>query len=746
MTSTMSAPAGSARPAAYAVDLRVDGMTCASCVARVEKRLNAIDGVQASVNLPLKSAHVEYQGDATPELLTERVLSAVAETGYRAQVTRPPTAHDDGSVAEDDRPHLRDLRRRLLVSVPFALPVVAVSMIGALHFSGWQRVLLLLALPVVGWGAWPFHRAAVANARHGASTMDTLVSLGILAATAASVAAAITGGHSYLEVAVTVSVFLLAGRYAEARATHSGAAALRALLDLGAKDVHLLVTAPDGTTSERLSPVSELRVGSLFVARPGEKLATDGVVVSGSSAVDTSLLTGEPVPEDVGPGDRVTGATIATSGRLVVRATAVGEQTRLAQISRLVVAAQNGKAPVQRLADRVSGVFVPVVLLLAALTLAGWLLVTGDTGRAFSAAVAVLVIACPCALGLATPTALLTGTGRGAQLGVLIRGPEVLERTRRVDTVVLDKTGTLTTGAMTVLGVHAVGGHGAEPLRLAGALEVHSAHPLATAVAEAARRAYDVLPEATAVRIEHGQGVSGEVEGQAVRVGAASWLAAGGAPLGGETADLVAKAEGDGRTAVVVAVDGMAQAVITIGDAVRPSSPDAVRRLRALGLRPLMLTGDNLGAARRVADEVGIAPSDVFAGLLPEDKLARIAGLQQEGRVVAMVGDGVNDAAALARADLGIAMGGGTDAAIEAGDITLVRSDLAAAADAIQLGQATLRTVRANLGWAFGYNVAAIPLAAAGLLTPMVAGAAMALSSVLVVGNSLRLRAWRPGP
>jgi Cu+-exporting ATPase len=730
VTST-SAPAATG---AYAVDLRVEGMTCASCVARVEKRLNAIDGVRASVNLPLASAHVEYRGAATPDVVTERVLTAVAETGYRAHLT----------VAEDDRTRLRDLRRRLLGSIPFAVPVVAISMVGALHFPGWQRVLLLLALPVVAWGAWPFHRAAVTNARHGASTMDTLVSLGILAATGASVAAAVTGGHSYLEVAVTVSVFLLAGRYAEARATHSGAAALRALLDLGAKDVHLLVTGPDGTTSEQLSPVSELRVGSLFVARPGEKLAADGVVVSGSSAVDTSLLTGEPVPEDVGPGDRVTGATIATSGRLVVRATAVGEQTRLAQISRLVVAAQNGKAPVQRLADRVSAVFVPVVLGLAALTLVGWLLGTGDAARAFSAAVAVLVIACPCALGLATPTALVTGTGRGAQLGVLIRGPEVLERTRRVDTVVLDKTGTLTSGAMSVLAVQAVAGHGSEPLRLAGALEAHSAHPLATAVTEAARRAYDVLPEATAVRTEHGRGVSGEVEGRRVRVGGATWLAASGVVLGGEATDLVSAAERDGRTAVVVVVDGGAQAVITVGDTVRVTSADAVRRLRALGLRPLMLTGDNLGAARQVAEAVGIAPADVFAGLLPEDKLAHIAGLQEEGRVVAMVGDGVNDAAALALADLGIAMGGGTDAAIEAGDLTLVRNDLAAAADAIELSQATSRTVRANLGWAFGYNVAAVPLAAAGLLTPMVAGAAMALSSVLVVGNSLRLRAWRP--
>ncbi len=630
------------------------------------------------------------------------------------------------------------------MSVPLAVPVVVVSMVGALHFPGWQRVLLLLALPVVGWGAWPFHRAALTNARHGASTMDTLVSLGILAATAASVAAAVRGGHSYLEVAVTVSVFLLAGRYAEARATHTGAAALRALLDLGAKDVHVLESAPDGTTTERLVPVTALHPGSLFVVRPGEKVATDGVVVSGSSPVDTSLLTGEPMPVDVGPGDPVTGATIATAGRLVVRATAVGEQTRLAQIGRLVVAAQNGKAPVQRLADRVSAVFVPVVLLLAALTLAGWLLATADPGRAFSAAVAVLVIACPCALGLATPTALLTGTGRGAQLGVLIRGPQVLERTRRVDTVVLDKTGTLTTGAMSVLAVHSLGSHGSEPLRLAGALETGTAHPLATAITEAARRAFDVLPEAADVRTEHGRGVSGEVEGRAVRVGGASWLAASGVRLDAQTTELVAAAERGGRTAAVVAVDGVAQAVITVGDTVRPSSAEAVRRLRALGLQPVMLTGDSLGAARQVADQVGIAAADVFAELLPEDKLAHIAARQEQGQVVAMVGDGVNDAAALAQADLGIAMGGGTDAAIEAGDITLVRSDLAAAADAVQLSRATLSTVRTNLGWAFGYNIAAIPLAAAGLLTPMVAGGAMALSSVLVVGNSLRLRAWRP--
>ena len=770
-----------ANATSFGLDLSIEGMTCASCVARVEKRLNAIDGVRATVNLPLASAHVEYVGTADPVALGAEAIAAVATTGYRArladaagraapQAVSPDVAthtqhaesghgghggHDHGSPTEDDTPKLRDLRRRLLVSVPLAVPVVAVSMISALQFPQWQRVLLLLALPVVVWGAWPFHRAAAVNARHGASTMDTLVSLGIIAATTASLWAAIAGGHSYLEVAVTVSVFLLAGRYAEARATHSGAAALRALLDLGAKDVALLETDGDGGAVERRVPISDLQPGQVFVVRPGEKVATDGVVLTGSSAVDTSLLTGEPMPVDVGPGDPVIGATIATSGRLTVRATAVGEQTRLAQIGRLVSAAQTGKAPVQRLADRVSSVFVPVVLALSALTLFGWLVVTGDAGEAFTAAIAVLIIACPCALGLATPTALLTGTGRGAQLGILIRGPQVLERTRRLDTVVLDKTGTLTTGTMSVTGVEPLPGNDSRQiLHFAAAVEAASAHPIGVAIVAAASSSgsssgqpsvsASAVVEVTDPETAHGRGVRGRVEGRDVLVGRPDWLAAAGIPVPPDVLALVGTGESAGGTSVLVAVDGEPAGVITVGDQVRPTSALAVRRFRDLGLRPVLLTGDNASAAAAVARSVGIADRDVHAGLLPEDKLAEIARLQADGHLVAMVGDGVNDAAAIAQADLGIAMGSGTDAAIEAGDLTLVRADLVTAADAVELSRATLRTIKVNLVWAFGYNVAAIPLAAAGLLTPMVAGAAMALSSVLVVGNSLRLRRWHP--
>jgi Cu+-exporting ATPase len=743
----------------YVVELTVDGMTCASCVARVEQRLNAVEGVTATVNLPLASAHVEYVGEASPDQLHQQLLRAVASTGYHATVVsagghheaKPAAAHghsggahDHGAVDQDDTPKLRDLRRRLLVSVPLAVPVVAVSMVPALHFDGWQRVMLLLALPVIGWGAWPFHRAAAVNARHRASTMDTLVSLGIIAATVASVWAAVAGGESYLEVAVTVSVFLLAGRYAEARATHTSAAALRALLDLGAKEVAVLRPDPSGADVEHRVPVSELAVGERFVVRPGEKVAADGVVVTGVSAIDGSLLTGEPMPVEVGPGDDVIGATISVTGRLVVRATAVGEQTRLAQIGRLVKAAQTGKAPVQRLADRVSARFVPAVLVIATATLVAWLLATGDVARSFTAAIAVLIIACPCALGLATPTALLTGTGRGAQLGILIRGPQMLERTRRLDTVVLDKTGTLTTGRMRVTQVHPLGPDGPDALRLAASLEAESAHPIADAILAAAQAAGVGLEPVADGRSDHGAGLAGRVDGRLVAVGRPGWRSGEGVPPTSELAALVDAAEARGETAVVVTVDGRAAGVVALADTVRPTSADAVRRLAALGARPLLLTGDNPRAAATVAAAVGIPAADVRAGLSPEDKVAEIERRQRAGQVVAMVGDGVNDAAALAQADLGIAMGTGTDVAIEAGDLTLVRSDLVSAVDAIQLSRATLRTIKVNLGWAFGYNVAAIPLAAAGLLTPMVAGAAMALSSVLVVSNSLRLRHWTP--
>ncbi|MFE4467181.1 heavy metal translocating P-type ATPase [Leifsonia sp. NPDC056824] len=723
------------------LELLIGGMTCASCAARVEKKLNKLDGVEASVNYATEKATVFAPAGYDTAVLVAQVESA----GYTAAVPAPAL---QGAARAAD-PELASLRRRLIVSAALGLPVVLLSMIPALQFPGWQWVALALATPVVVWGAWPFHRAAVVNLRHGAATMDTLVSLGVTAAFAWSVyallfggagASGMTGADLYLEVAAGVTVFVLAGRYLEKRSKRQAGAALRALLESGAKEA-LVRRDGDGAPREERIPVERLVVGDVFVVRPGERIAADGVVTDGSGAVDASMLTGESVPVEVGPGDSVAGGTVNAGGRLLVRATSVGADTKLAQIARLVEDAQSGKAAAQRLADRISGVFVPAVIGIALVTLAAWLLLGAPVEAAFTAAVAVLIIACPCALGLATPTALLVGTGRGAQLGILITGPEVLEATRRVDTVLLDKTGTVTTGRMTLVDVVAADGDSAGALRRAGAVEDASEHPIARAIADAARDA-GALPPVTAFRTDGGLGVSGTVDGERVVVGRASFVAAAGMPLGPGLQQAVADAEASGTTTVVVGWGDRAQAVLTLADAVAPHSAEAVRRLTRLGLTPVLLTGDNETVARRVAHEVGI--DEVIAGVLPAEKAAVVRRLQAEGRRVAMVGDGVNDAAALAAADLGLAMGTGTDAAIQAADLTLVRGDLTAAADAVRLSRRTLATIRGNLFWAFAYNLAALPLAAFGLLNPMIAGAAMAFSSVFVVTNSLRLRTFRP--
>ncbi|WP_026877362.1 heavy metal translocating P-type ATPase [Jiangella gansuensis] len=734
------------------VDLEIGGMTCASCAARVEKRLNRLDGVEASVNYATEKARVSY-GDGVE---TAQLIAAVEAAGYTARLPEPPAA-DAGATADDDgRPDpVRALRDKLIVTAVLSVPVVAMSMIPALQFDYWQWLSLTLAAPVVVWGGAAFHRAAWANLRHGSATMDTLVSMGTLAALGWSLYALFLGtagmpgmehpfeltisrgdgeGNIYLEVAAGVTTFILAGRYFEARSKRRAGAALRALLELGAKEVSVL----RGDREERI-PADQLAVGDVFVVRPGEKIATDGVVTEGASAVDVSMLTGESVPVEVGPGDTVVGATVSAHGRLVVRATRIGSDTQLAQLAKLVEDAQSGKAEVQRLADRVSGIFVPIVIALAAGTLGFWLGTGGGAAAAFTAAVAVLIIACPCALGLATPTALLVGTGRGAQLGIIIKGPQVLESTRRVDTVVLDKTGTVTTGTMALLDV--VAADDADPdevLRVAGALESASEHPIARAIADGAESRLGALPGVEDFRNLEGLGVQGVVEGRAVLVGRPRLLAEWSQPVPPSLAEAMERAEAQGRTAAVVSWDGAARGVIVVADAVKPTSADAVARLRALGLTPILLTGDNEATAQSVARQVGI--DDVVAEVLPADKVDVVKRLQAEGKVVAMVGDGVNDAAALAQADLGLAMGTGTDVAIEASDLTLVRGDLHAAADAIRLARRTLTTIKGNLVWAFAYNVAALPLAAAGLLNPMLAGAAMAFSSVFVVSNSLRLR------
>jgi Cu+-exporting ATPase len=689
------------------VELAIGGMTCASCAARIERKLNRLDGVTATVNFATEKASVTYPSGVTPAQL----IATVEKIGYSAWPTPVPA----------------ELTTRLWVVFALTVPVLALSMVPALRFAHWQWVALTLATPVVLYGGAPFHRAAAVNLRHRAATMDTLISLGTLTAFVWS----IFGGTSYLEVASTVTLFLLAGRFLEARAKRRAGAALRALLELGAKDVAVL---RDGV--EVRVPVAQLTVGDLFVVRPGEKLATDGTVVEGTSAVDASMLTGESVPVEVAPGTAVVGATVNAGGRLVIRATRVGADTQLAQMARLVEAAQTGKAPVQRLADRISAVFVPVVIALAAVTLGAWLLAGAAPGTAVTAAIAVLIIACPCALGLATPTALLVGTGRGAQLGILIRGPEVLESTRRVDTVVLDKTGTVTTGRMSLLDTVAGDGEDAgEVLRIAAALESASEHPIARAIATASPSTVDGFANV------EGLGVTGTVDGRVAVVGRPELLERHGMPLPEPLRASVRRVEAAGRTAVAVGWDGQARGVLAVADTVKPTSVEAVRRLRALGLTPVLLTGDNPAVARAVAAEVGI--DAVVAEVLPAGKVDAVKRLQAEGHVVAMVGDGVNDAAALAQADLGLAMGTGTDVAIEAADLTLVRGDLRAAADAIRLSRRTLRTIRGNLFWAFAYNVAALPLAASGRLNPMIAGAAMALSSVFVVTNSLRLRRFR---
>lgn len=802
-------------------ELTIGGMTCASCAARVEKKLNRMDGVTATVNYATEKARVVYG----PGTALDDLVATVVKTGYTARpVPRPaaapqpaaPTADapppgpaekdgrgpdtgtgtgtgaragadrtattqattagpgTGGSTDADAEADSQDtaadagiaaLRQRLLVTAALAVPVVLMAMVPALQFDNWQWLSLTLAAPVVVWGGLPFHRAAWTNLRHGAATMDTLVSIGTLAAFGWSLWALFLGDAGmpdmrhgfdvqasrsdpssaiYLEVAAGVTGFILLGRCLEARSKRKAGAALRALLRLGAKDVTVLRPAapPEHGTTEVRVPVGRLLVGDRFVVRPGEKIATDGTVVEGASAVDTSMLTGESLPVDTAPGDSVTGATLNVSGRLVVEATRVGADTRLARISRLVEDAQNGKAAAQRLADRISAVFVPVVLLIALVTLVAQLLATDDVTGSFTAAVAVLIIACPCALGLATPTALMAGTGRGAQLGILIKGPEVLETARRIDTIVLDKTGTVTTGLMTLGRVRTAPGTAeADVLRLAGALENASAHPVARAVAAgAALRTGAALPTPVDFTDVPGLGVRGTVEGHRVLVGRERLLADAGIALPQPLADALADAAGQGRTAVAVAWDGAARAVLEVADAVKEGSAEAVAELRALGLRPILLTGDNRAVADAVARAVGI--DEVYAEVLPEEKVEAVRRLQAEGRSVAMAGDGVNDAAALAVADLGLSMGTGTDAAIEAGDLTLVRGDLKVAADAIRLSRRTLSTIRSNLFWAFGYNVAALPLAAFGLLSPMIAGAAMAFSSVFVVSNSLRLRSF----
>jgi Cu+-exporting ATPase len=763
-TSGPATTAATTVPVAHGVvDLDIGGMTCSSCAARVEKKLNKLDGVQASVNFATEKAHVTYLEPVTPDDL----VATVEATGYTATVPAPAMTPRDDEPAADPRDvahatEVRELRQRLLISAALSLPVLVLSMIPPLQFENWQWLTLGLAAPVAVWGAWPFHRAAAVNARHGAATMDTLVSIGVLAALAWSLWALFlgdagmpgmrmsfdllpardSGDHLYLEVASVVTVFLLTGRWLEARAKRASGAALRALLSLGVKDVAVLPQGVGGP--EQRIPVARLAVGDLFVVRPGEKVATDGEVVDGQSAIDASMLTGEPVPVEVGPGSEVVGATVNEGGRLVVRATRVGADTQLAAMARLVEQAQTSKAPVQRLADRISSVFVPVVLVIAAATLAGWLVTGHSATVAFTAAVAVLVIACPCALGLATPTALMVGTGRGAQIGVLIKGPQVLESTRRVDTVVLDKTGTVTSGQMAVAGVHAAAGvSDDEVLRVAGAVEHASAHPIARAIAAAAAEAGPLLG-VEAFETLQGRGVAGRVDGRMVRVGRRSWLRELGLTAPDELVAAVAVAEAAGRTPVWVVAADHVIGVVEVSDTVRPTSALAVQRLRGLGLEPVLLTGDNERAARHVAEQVGI--EQVIAEVLPADKVDVVRRLQDEGRVVAMVGDGINDAAALTQADLGLAMGTGTDVAIEASDLTLVRGDLMAAVDAVRLSRATLRTIKGNLAWAFGYNVAAIPLAVAGLLNPLVAGAAMAFSSVFVVTNSLRMRRFASTP
>ncbi|MGG5173089.1 heavy metal translocating P-type ATPase [Pseudarthrobacter sp. J1738] len=738
------------------VELDIEGMTCASCVNRVERKLGKIEGVEATVNLPLESAHV-----SVPESVSDQeLLDVVAAAGYKARLRAQPEDHHEHNHTDHmtHGPAANVIKPRLILAIILTVPVFLISMIEPLHFPNWGWVVAILALPVVTWSAWPFHRAAAINARHLASTMDTLVSIGVIAAylysavqliahptmTASSEMSSMAGGL-YFEVAAVVTTFLLLGRFLEAKAKAQAGDALKTLLSLGAKDALVL---RDG--QELSIPASELIPGDVFVVKPGTKIATDGVVVGGNSAVDTSLVTGESLPRETGPGDAVTGATINTSGRLLVRATRVGSETTLAQMGRLVSQAQTGKAPIARLADKISGVFVPVVLGLAVLTFVLWLTFGGGLNAAVTAAVAVLVIACPCALGLATPVGLLTGTGRGAQLGILIKGPQVLEDTRTVDTIVLDKTGTVTSGQLSVESVLPMTDHTSRSvLMLAGALEAASEHPLAQAITAAARSGSGLgktddaggLASVENFNSAPGGGVSGNVSGAPVLAGRSGWLLEQGVDVS-TAQEAVADAEASGGTAIVVAADGVAVGVIVLRDSLKPGSVAAIAKLKELGLRPVLLTGDNQGAAEQVAAAVGIDPHDVFAGVQPAGKVAAVRKLQEAGAIVAMAGDGVNDAAALAQADLGIAMGSGTDVAMEAADLTVMGSDLNQVVTAIELSRATLKTIKTNLFWAFFYNAIGIPVAALGLLNPMIAGAAMAASSVLVVANSLRLRSF----
>ena len=739
------------------VELEIGGMTCASCAMRIEKKLNKLEGVVATVNYATEKAKITVPDGYDPAVL----IAEVEKTGYSAALPAPKGKRNDGAAAgdaDDADPELRSLRNRLIGAIVLTVPVIAMAMIPALQFTYWQWASLALAAPVILWAAWPFHKAAWTNLKHGAATMDTLISMGTSAAFLWSLYALFFGtagtpgmthpfefalapsdgaANIYLEVGAGVTMFILAGRYFEKRSKKQAGAALRALLELGAKEVAVL----RGGVETKI-PVEDLQVGDEFIVRPGEKIATDGVVVSGTSAVDASMLTGEAVPVEVAEGDAVTGATTNVGGRLVIRATRIGSDTQLAQMAQLVEDAQTGKAEVQRLADRISGVFVPIVIVIAFVALGGWLGAGFPVTAAFTAAVAVLVIACPCALGLATPTALLVGTGRGAQMGVLIKGPEVLESTRKVDTVVLDKTGTVTTGKMTLVGVFTEDRTDrAELLRLAGALEDASEHPIAQAIAKGATQEVGALPTPEDFTNIEGKGVQGIVDGHAVLVGRDSLLAEWSQQLSRELASTKARAESEGKTVVAVGWDGQARGILVVADTVKPSSAEAIAQFTAIGLTPILLTGDNEAVARQIAAEVGI--EEVIAEVLPKDKVDVVTRLQREGKVVAMIGDGVNDAPALAQADLGLAMGTGADVAIEASDITLVRGDLRSAVDAIRLSRKTLGTIKTNLFWAFAYNVAAIPVAALGMLNPMLAGAAMALSSVFVVGNSLRLRGFK---
>ncbi|WP_156298282.1 heavy metal translocating P-type ATPase [Mycobacterium paragordonae] len=747
----------SATETARHLELQIGGMTCASCAARIEKKLNKIDGVSASVNYATERASVDYVGSVS----TDQLVMTVEQAGYTAEALSQGSAamSDESAVPGAATDPAAAIRQRLLVSLVLTVPVLAMAMVPALQFANWQWLSLTLAAPVVVWGGLPFHRAAWVNLRHHTATMDALISMGTIAALGWSVYALFWGtagmagmrhqfeltisrtdgtSNIYLEAAAGVTTFILAGRFFEVRSKRRAGAALRALLELGAR---VVAVRKDGV--EHRIPIEQLAIGDEFVVRPGEKVATDGLVIEGSSAVDVSMLTGESVPVEVGPGDQVVGATVNVGGRIVVRANRIGSDTQLAQMARLVEEAQSGKAQAQRLADRISGIFVPIVIALSLATFGFWAATTGSVAAAFTAAVAVLIIACPCALGLATPTALMVGTGRGAQLGILIKGPEVLESTRRIDTIVLDKTGTVTTGNMALLDVIAAPDEQpAEVLRLAGALEDSSEHPIGRAIAKAARDKVGQLPTVEDFANREGLGVQGIVDGHAMTVGRRQLLVDRSQQLPDSLTGSLRQAESDGKTAVVVSWDDTARGILVVADAVKPTSAEAVARLRALGLTPIMLTGDNAAAARAIAGQVGI--DQVIAEVLPQDKMEVVRRLQAEGKVVAMVGDGVNDAAALAQADLGLAMGTGTDVAIEASDLTLVRGDLRAVPAAIELSRKTLATIKGNLFWAFAYNIAALPLAAAGLLNPMLAGAAMAFSSVFVVTNSLRLRTFKP--